>query len=140
MALMFFYGISVFEFSKAHKWHVDNLYVATFGFFVFVSPFMFAYYTYIKTIDNKYISVVRNSALFEDAQKYMMRAIYWSFLCIILSAPLMVIVPEPDARGVEFYVVVLWVGSIAYAMALVARSAYHFSCVLEVGSPSRFDR
>jgi hypothetical protein len=135
----YFYGLDFFELSKCYKWHLDNLYISAFGFFVFAGPFMFAYYTYVKTIDNRYIAAARSSILFARAERFMVRAIVISALIALICIPFMIVVPEPEEKGFAFYAFCVWFGLVIYGTCLILRSAYNFTSILEVAMPTRFN-
>jgi hypothetical protein len=132
------YANDFFRVSKENSWHVDNLYISVFGVFTVMAPFLFAYYTFVKTIDNKYITAVRDSFYFRSAERYIIRATVTTFFAALVTIPLLIMVPEPEEPGRELWLVVGWGTFSVYAVSMVMRSLYHFAAILEVSQASRF--
>lgn len=138
-AIVYLYGIYFFEASYFFSWHIDSLYSSIFNLFVFISPFLFAYYTYIKTIDNSHVSYIRETLYFKRAEGYMLRAIVVTFFTAIASIPVVVINPQPLEMDFLFYSILVWFGFIGYSIALSVRSLYNFTCLLEISFPENFN-
>ncbi len=137
-ACVYWRGESFFEMAAAKKWHLDALYASVFNLSAASSAFLFAFYTYVRTAEGAILREIRASNVFRIASTYMLWTIFNSALLAMLTVPFVVAVPEPHHANERWYwAVIVWAALSGYVFACIARSAYHFTAIMEAAYGDR---
>jgi drug/metabolite transporter (DMT)-like permease len=137
-ACVYWRGEHFFETSAAEKWHLDALYGSIFNLAAASSAFLFAFYTYVRTAEGSILREIRASQVFRRASKYMIWTVFNSALLAVLTVPFVVAVPEPHHANERWYwAIVMWASLSGYVFACIARSAYHFTAIMEAAYGER---
>jgi hypothetical protein len=138
MILSYFFEYDIFCAASKYRWHLDALYGSVFNISAASSAFLFAFYTYVRTAEGAVLREIRSSKPFKTASQYIIRAIFASALLAIGSVPLTVIVPEPHQSNDRWaWIVCIWAAATAYVLALIVRSTYHFTAIMEAAFGDR---
>jgi hypothetical protein len=131
-------GESFFEMAETKRWHLDALYGSVFNLSAASSAFLFAFYTYVRTAEGAILREIRASNVFRVASKYMLWAVFNSAFLAILTVPFVVAVPEPHHASERWYwAIIIWAAFSGYVFACIARSAYHFTAIMEAAYGDR---
>lgn len=141
-ALAFFvcarYGKLFFVLAAHNKWHVDNVYISAFSIASGSAAFLFAFLTYVRTLETNAMRILKKSIHFKRACRYIVSTILFLLIFSVVTVPLTVMVPEPKAKDLVFWILSLWFSSSVYAGAAAARSFYHFMSILDAADGERF--
>jgi hypothetical protein len=131
-------GEKFFEIAATHKWHLDALYASVFNIAAAASAFLFAFYTYVRTAEGNILREIRASPVFRRASKYMISTIFNAAILAVVSVPFVVAVPEPHSAAERWYwAIVAWASFATYVFSAIARSAYHFTAIMEAAFGER---
>jgi hypothetical protein len=136
--VVYWRGESFFEMAAKNKWHLDALYASVFNLAAAASAFLFAFYTYVRTAEGEILREIRSAHVFHRASTYMIWTIFNAALLAVVTVPFVVAVPEPHGTSERWYwAFVVWSAFSAYVFAAIARSAYHFTAIMEAAYGER---
>jgi hypothetical protein len=136
--LAYFFARPFLVAAAGKSWHLDALYASVFNIAAAASAFLFAFYTYVRTSEGSILREIRGSRIFKRASQYMIRAIISSAVLAILSVPFLIVVPMPQGTNeIWYWVICIWAAFVAYVLAAIFRSAYHFLAIMEAAFGDR---
>ena len=92
------WGHDVVCVSNANGWHLDQMYTAVFGFTAVTTGYLATFYGTIQSMSSGFVHRIRGTRVLALFLKFIKAAIKIGFVCAVLSAVMMILVPLPADR------------------------------------------
>jgi len=105
-ALFAWAGPKCLSFAASNEWDVSELYVAVFDVNGLLAGFLFAFFTFVRAADTKFISSIKKTRTFKAFLSFLKTAILLCAGMTLVTVPYMVAEPvSSDRASIEFWAI-----------------------------------
>lgn len=120
------------------QWHIEQMYTAVFAFLAITTGFLATFYCTIVCMSEGFVRQIRDTKKMAGFLAFVKRAIILGFVVSLTSVPMMVAEPAPTEQfSVAAFIVAVWVGASAWAIAAFYRVASLFFFLFEAKTEPR---
>lgn len=130
--LWLLWGHKIVAVCVKENWHIDQMYTAVFAFLAITTGFLATFYCTIVCMSDGFVRLIRDTKKMQGFLRFAKRAIILGFFVSLASIPMMVAELAPAEQfSISAFVVGLWLGASAWAIAAFFRVASLFFFLFE---------
>lgn len=130
-------GAHVISMCDTHKWHLDQLYAAVFGFLSITTGFLATFYGTVQSTSDGFIKLIKDTRIMSKFLRFTKGAIVTGFVVSILTIPMLVTTPLPrDKMSASYWLMTIWLGLSVYAVCKFFRVASNLFFLFETQAPA----